>query len=124
MREMQGFTAAFGLACTGDSGAGRRRGSYPHGGLPVFMLDPELYEVFDRLSREPFFCGYRLARLREEKGQSPQQQADELRIALPRLVFLALSRMPQDRADLEAIAWQLEMEPGVLADVLGTPTGT
>jgi hypothetical protein len=32
--------------------------------------------------------------------------------------------MPQDRADLEAIAWQLEMEPGVLADVLGTPTGT
>ena len=90
----------------------------------MFMLDPELHEVFERLSREPFFCGYRLARLREEKGQSPQQQADELRIALPRLVFLALSRMPQDRADLEAIAWQLEMEPGVLADVLGTPTGT
>jgi hypothetical protein len=82
-------------------------------------MDPGLSDVFDRLSREPFFCGYRLARLREEKGQTPEQQAADLGIPMQRLVFLALSRMPQDRADLEAIAWQLEMEPGGLADLLG-----
>jgi hypothetical protein len=87
------------------------------------ILDPDLHEVFDCLSREPFFCGYRLARLRAEKGQSPEEQAHELGIALPRLVFLALSRMPQGRADLEALAWQLEMEAGKLGDVLGGPPG-
>ncbi len=87
------------------------------------ILDPELYEVFERLSREPYFCGYRLARLRKQKSQDPQQQADELGIALPHLIFLALSRMPQGRSDLEALAWQLEMEAGKLADMLSEPSG-
>jgi hypothetical protein len=53
---------------------------------------------------DPFFRGYRLA---------PEQQADKR--------FLALSRAPQVRGDLEAIAWQLEMEPGKLADLFGVP---
>jgi hypothetical protein len=87
----------------------------------VSVLDSELHEVFDCLSREPFFCGYRLARLREKKGQTPEQQADDLGITLQRLMFLALSRLPQGRTDLEALAWQLEMEPGILADMLGEP---
>jgi hypothetical protein len=82
-------------------------------------IDPELFDVFERLSREPYFCGYRLARLRKEKGQTPEQQAAELGIPIQRLEFLALSRMPQYRADLEAIAWQLEMEPAKLAEVIG-----
>jgi hypothetical protein len=86
-------------------------------------IDPKLFDAVDCLTREPFFCGHRLARLREEKGQTPEQQADDLGITLQRLVFLALSRLPQGRADLEAIAWQMEMEPGHLADVLGAPQG-
>jgi hypothetical protein len=120
LEHLHGITAASGPACLGDSGAGRRRGLFSRRDRRVSIIDSELDEVFARLSREPFFCGYRLARLREEKGQTPEQQADELKIALSHLVFLALSRMPQDRADLEAIAWQLEMEPGHLADVLGS----
>jgi hypothetical protein len=86
-------------------------------------MDPELFDVFERLSCEPYFCGYRLARLRKEKGQTPEQQAADLGIPIQRLAFLALTRTPQCQADLEAIAWQLEMEPAKLADVIGGPHG-
>ena len=82
-------------------------------------IDPSLFYTLDSLSRDPYFCGSQLAQLREKKGQTPEQQADDLGIPLQRLEFLALSRMPQSQADLEATAWQLEMEPGTLADVLG-----
>jgi hypothetical protein len=86
-------------------------------------IEPIRFDVVDCLSREPYFCGSQLAHLREEKGQTPEQQADDLGITLQRLEFLALSRLPRGRADLEAIAWQLELEPGKLADVLGGSQG-
>ena len=86
-------------------------------------IEPVRFHLVDGLSRDPYFCGSQLAQLREEKGQTPEQQADDLGITLQRLEFLALSRMPQGRADLEAIAWQLEMEPKKLADVLGGSQG-
>jgi hypothetical protein len=84
-------------------------------------IEPVRFDLVDCLCRDPYFCGSQLAQLREEKGQTPEQQADDLGIPLQRLEFLALSRMPQGRADLEAIAWQLEMEPGTLADLFGEP---
>jgi hypothetical protein len=86
-------------------------------------IEPVRFDMVDCLSRDPYFCGSQLARRREKKGQTPEQQADDLGITLQRLEFLALSRMPQGRADLEAIAWQLEMEPGTLADVLDGSQG-
>jgi len=82
-------------------------------------IEPVRFDLVDCLCRDPYFCGSQLAQLREEKGQTPEQQADDLGLTLQRLEFLALSRMPQSQADLEATAWQLEMEPGTLADVLG-----
>jgi hypothetical protein len=82
-------------------------------------IEPIRFDMVDCLSREPYFCGSQLAQLREKNGQTPEQQADDLGLTLQRLEFLALSRLPQGRADLEAIAWQLEMEPAKLADVLG-----
>ena len=82
-------------------------------------MDLEFFDVFEQLSSEPYFCGYRHSQLREEKGQTPEQQAADLGVSLRRLVFLALSRVPQCRADLEALAWQLEMEPGSLEELLG-----
>jgi hypothetical protein len=86
--------------------------------------EPPLFDTVDCLSRDPYFCGSQLAQLRMKNGQTPEQQADNLGITLQRLEFLALSRLPQGRADLEAIAWQLEMEPGKLADVLGESQGS
>jgi hypothetical protein len=85
-------------------------------------MDPELFDVFELLSSEPYFCRYRLSELRDEKGQTPEQQAADLGVSLQRFVFLALSRLPQCRADLEAIAWKLEMEPGRLEELLGIRT--
>jgi hypothetical protein len=87
-------------------------------------MDPELFDVFELLSGEQYFCGYRLSELRDEKGQTPEQQAADLGVSLQRLVFLALSRVPQCRADLEALAWQLEMEPGRLEELLGIRSET
>jgi hypothetical protein len=55
---------------------------------------------------DPFFRSYQL---------NPKQHADKK--------FLALSRPLQGQADLEAIAWQLEMEPCKLADMLGAAQG-
>ena len=55
-------------------------------------IDPSLFYTLDCLSRDPYFCGSQLAQLREEKGQTPKQQADDLGITLQRLEFLALSR--------------------------------
>jgi hypothetical protein len=51
---------------------------------------------------DPFFSGYQLA---------PEQQADKR--------FLALSRLPQGRADLEALAWRLKIDADRLADLFG-----
>ena len=58
-------------------------------------IEPIRFDTVDCLSRDPYFCGSQLAQLREKKGQTPEQQADDLGIPLQRLEFLALSRMPQ-----------------------------
>jgi hypothetical protein len=55
---------------------------------------------------DSFFRGYRLA---------SELPADKR--------FLALSRLPQGRADLEALAWQLAINADRLADLFGAPQG-
>ena len=55
-------------------------------------IEPVRFDLVDCLCRDPYFCGSQLAQLREEKGQTPKQQADDLGITLQRLEFLALSR--------------------------------
>ena len=84
-------------------------------------IEPVRFDLVDCLCRDPYFCGSQLAQLREKKGQTPEQQADDLGLTLQRLEFLALSRRPHGRADLEAIAWQLEIDTDRLEDLFGVP---
>jgi hypothetical protein len=82
-------------------------------------IDPKLARLFELLSREPFFCAYRLAQRRREQGQTPEQQAEGLGIDIEHLMFLGLHPVPRDRVDVEAIAWQMALEPRMLAELLG-----
>jgi transcriptional regulator with XRE-family HTH domain len=78
--------------------------------------------VFNRLSREPEILGYRLARLREQAGVTPEQQAEALGISTDALAWLCKCTWPRtDRRaeDLAKHAGETGMGPARLAELLG-----
>ena len=83
------------------------------------LSDPILKLAFERTTTDPFFAGYRLARLRTGQSLTLDQQAAALGLSLDSLVGLCLCRQPRDRADVEMIATRLGWESGRTADLLG-----
>ena len=83
------------------------------------LSDPILKLAFERTTTDPFFAGYRLARLRKEQSLMLDQQAAALGLSLDSLVGLCLCRQPRDRADVEMVAARQGWESGRVADLLG-----
>jgi hypothetical protein len=71
-----------------------------------------------RVTDEPFFLAYALARYAAQESLSDLGLANRLGCTVATLKHLRLCRMPKDRADVERIATHFGIEPVRLADVL------
>jgi transcriptional regulator with XRE-family HTH domain len=77
----------------------------------------------ERVGREPFFLGYQLAQLRQEYGQTIEEQAAAFGLDLDLWSRLALCRMPATMEDLAKIAARFGLEPDRLAELLQVDLG-
>jgi hypothetical protein len=77
-----------------------------------------MIRLAERVGREPFFLGYQLALLRQEFGQTIEEQSAAFGLDLDRWSRLALCRMPATTEDLAKIAAYVGLEPDRLSELL------